>query len=207
MIWPYFGFALATAFLELLDDLLLRGHVDKRVADPASELSRLWLHGGDSNLDRLVWQVEDAQVLDGVMRASMGLIAALPEEPDHLDRFLEHREPLVGCRPLRPEHVFVQVLTGTDAEEKASWHQARDRRGRVGDDSRMDADHRARHTGTDPELSRRLSDAAEDRPDESAMPLGVHPRMDVVRDQAEAEAGPLSRTRMADEVRRRVLLG
>ena len=128
----------------------------------------------------------------------MGLIAALPEEPYYRDRFLEHREPLVGCRPLRPKHVFVQVLTGTDAEEEASWHQARDGRGRVGDDSRVDADHRARHAGADPEPVRRLSDAAEDRPDESAMPLRVHPWMDVVGDQAEAEASPLSRPCMAD---------
>ena len=41
-------------------------------------------------LDRFVWQIEDAQVLDRVVLAAMRLIVALPEQTHDLDGFLEH---------------------------------------------------------------------------------------------------------------------
>jgi hypothetical protein len=89
---------------------LLRGDVDEGIADPAGELGRVRLHRRHGDLDRLVRKVEDPQVLDGVVLAAVRLIVALPEQAHHLDRLLEHLQPLVRSRPLRAEDVLVQVL-------------------------------------------------------------------------------------------------
>src|SRR5690349_21484998 len=71
--------ARSTALIELLDDLLLRRDVDQGVADLPGEGRSLWLHRRQRDVDRLLRQVEDAQVLDGVVLAAMRLVPALPE--------------------------------------------------------------------------------------------------------------------------------
>src|SRR5438105_15742112 len=113
----------------------------------------------------------DTRMVDGVMTAAVRLLAALPEQPHHLDGFLEHLEPLVRQRPAVAEHVLVQVLARADAEEESSGHHRRHGRGRLRDESRMLADERARHAGADADLLGRLRDAAERRPYEGTVPL------------------------------------
>jgi hypothetical protein len=76
----------------------------------------------------------------------------------------------------------------------------------VRDDCRVNPDHRTRNARPDPEPLRRLRDPAKHGPDEGAVTLRVDPRVDVVRDQAEAESGLLRRARVADKRCGRVLL-
>jgi hypothetical protein len=140
------------------------------------------------------------------MSTGVCLIAALPQLPHQRDGFLEHLEPLVGRGPLRPEHVLVQVLTCADAQEEAAGHQARDRRRGVRDDRRVDANQRARDARADTEALRVLRDRSEDGPDEAAVSLRVDPRVDVVRDQPEAEARVLRSPRAPHQVGGRQLL-
>src|SRR4029079_4618028 len=50
-------------------------------------------------------------------------------------------------------------------------------------------------------------DPAERRPDERAVPLVAHPRVEVVGDEPEREARPLGDLRLAEELVRRMVLG
>src|SRR4029453_10135335 len=118
----------------------------------------------------------------------MALIAASPEEPDHLDRFLE---PLVAHFPFRParaDDVLVEVLSRSDAEEEAPGHQCRGGRRGLGDDGRMDPHRRTGDCGADLEAARARADRTDRGPDEGALPLPVRPWMEVIRDQSEGEA-------------------
>ena len=133
------------------------------------------------------------------MLAAIGLVAAAEQLADDLDSLLEHLEPLVGARPAVAEHVLVQVLAGADAEEEAPSEQRLGRRCGVGDDRRVQADQRAGHRGADPDPVRRLGDRAEHAPDERAVALRVDPRMDVIGDQREREAGRFGALGVLDE--------
>src|SRR5439155_19000271 len=97
------------------------------------------------------------------------------------------------------------VLAGAAAEEEATGEQTRTRGCRVRHDRRVDADQRACHARSDPEAGGRLRDAADHRPHERAVPLAVDPGMDVVGDEAEAEARFFGELRVADQVGRCVL--
>ena len=73
-------------------------------------------------------------------------LLAGPQLPDHVHRLLQQLEPLPRQRPARTGDVLVEVLARADAEEEAAPHHARDRRGRLRDDRRVDPDERARDT-------------------------------------------------------------
>ena len=75
------------------------------------------------------------------------------------------------------------------------------------DDGRVHADERASHRGAEPDPLGRVRDRADHVPHERAVPLGVDPRMDVIRDEDVLEAGVLCANRVRDEVGRAVLLG
>ena len=126
---------------------------------------------------------------------------APPELADDLDGLLEHLGPDVPFRPALPEDVLVEVLAGPDAEEEPTGHQCRGGRGSVGDDGRMDPD-----GGAGDARSRRIDrsvacgDRPEHAPHERAVALAVDPRVEVVRDQGEREAGFLGHAGVPDEV-------
>ena len=131
-------------------------------------------------------------------------VVALPELAHDLDRLLEHRDALVGRGPADAGDVLVQVLAGADAEEEAAGpHHRRARRRGLRDDRRVDADQRAGDARAEPEALGRLRDAADHAPDERALALRVVPRVEVVGDQAEREAGLLGELRVAHHVVRR----
>ena len=103
--------------------------------------------------------------------------------------------------------MLVQVLAGADAEEEPAGQHRRRRRGRLGDDRRMDPDGRARDAGADDaDVSVACAIAAEDGPHERALALAIDPWMEVVRDQREREPRLLGRCRVLDEIERRMLL-
>ena len=54
---------------------------------------------GDGDRDRLLGERVELRVVDRVVLAAVRLLAALPEQADHLDRLLEHLDPLVGRGP------------------------------------------------------------------------------------------------------------
>jgi hypothetical protein len=84
------------------------------------------------------------------------LLTSLPEQAHDLDRFLEHRESLVGRRPDFPDDVLVQVFARAYAEKKPALHQHRGSGRGVGDDRRVDADQRARDARSQPKARGRL---------------------------------------------------
>jgi hypothetical protein len=137
----------------------------------------------------------------------MCLLASSPEEAHDLDRLLEQLEPLVRQRPAVAERVLVEILAGADAGQEAPRHHRGDGRRSLGDDRRMDADHRARDACADTDLLRRLRDAAERCPDERALSLGVDPGVVVVGDEAVRKAGSLCDRCLAHKLVRRVVFG
>ena len=106
--------------LERRDDVCVGRGRDEAVADAARELRGVRLRCGDEDVDAAVRDVVDAGVVDGVVLAAVRLLAALPEEPEDADRFLEHLEALVRERPAAAEHVLVEVLAAADSEEEAA---------------------------------------------------------------------------------------
>src|SRR5205085_9058592 len=104
------------------------------------------------------------------------------------------------------EDVLVEVLSGADAEEEPPRHHARGGCGGLRHERGMDPGRGTGHRGPEAEALRRSCDAADHAPDERALSLSVRPRMEVVGDRAELEAGLLGTLRVADEIRRGVFL-
>ena len=98
------------------------------------------------------------------------------------------------------EDVLVQVLATTDAEEEAAGSMQAGRRSGVGDDRRVDPDQRAGDARPQGQVLRHLRDATDHAPDERALTLLVDPRVVVVRDHRELEAGLLRQPRVPHEV-------
>ena len=146
-------------------------------------------------------------MVDRVVLASVGVLAALPEKADHLDRLLEHRDPFVWRGPAGAGDVLVQVLARAEPErEAARQHRADGGRG-LRDDRRMRANQRARDPRRDFDPLGCLRDPAQHAPDERALSLRVDPGMEVVGDHREREAELLRSGCVADEVERCMLLG
>jgi len=118
---------------------------------------------------RLVGKREELGVLDRVVPSAMGALAALPQQPDHLHRLLEHLEADVGAGPSIAEDMLVERLARAHAEPEAPRHHRGHRRRRLGDDRRMDADRRTRHRGVDTQVARLGGDPAEHGPDEGTL--------------------------------------
>ena len=150
-------------------------------------------------------QVVDARVLDRVVAPVVALVAALPQQPDHLDRLLEHLQPNVGLGPAVAEDVLVERLPAADAELEAALVQHAAGRRRLRDDRRVDADRRAGDAGRHWEAGR-LGERADDRPHERAVALRVVPRVVVVGDPQCVEAGRLGSARLLDQLARTELL-
>jgi hypothetical protein len=135
----------------------------------------------------------------------MAAVAALPEQPDHVDGLLEHLQVHVGLRPAVAEDVLVLGLAAADAElEAAVVRHAAGRRG-LRDHRGVDPHGRARDRGRDRQ-GRRLRQRADHRPHERAMALLVVPRVVVVRDPQGMEAGRLGATGLLHEIARTELL-
>jgi len=66
------------------------------------------------------------------------------------------------------------------------------------DDGGTDSHQRTRHAGAEAQLAGYLRDRADHIPNERAVALIVNPRMEVIRDERELEAGGLGRLRVAD---------
>jgi hypothetical protein len=94
---------------------------------------------------RLVREVVDACVLDGVVAAAVAVLAARPQRAHDLDGLLEHLQAHVGLGPVRAEDVLVERLAAADPEVEAALEQHGAGRRRLGDHRRVDANGRARH--------------------------------------------------------------
>src|SRR5215211_1312438 len=192
--------------LELLDHIAVGHESEQAVAQLPGHLGRLGTGGGDDDRRGLVGEGVDASVLDRVVAAVVALQAALPQQPDHLDRLLEHLLADVGLGPAVAEDVLVQVLAAAHAEEEAAGEHGRGGRGGLGDDRRMDSDRWARDAGPDPQPLGCLGDAAQNGPDERRVALPIDPRMKVIGDPCEVEAGLLRPARVTNQLLRAVLL-
>ena len=170
----------------------------KRVADPARELGRERLRRRDRDRRRLVGQRVEPRVLDRVVRAAVRLVAALPEQAHHLDRLLEHLEPLVRRRPARAGDVLVQVLARADAEEEAAGISAADVAAAWATIAGCVRISRAGDAGAEPEaLRRRARSPPITLQTNGLWPWRVDPRVEVVGDHREREARLLGPRRVA----------
>src|SRR5262249_47257727 len=93
-----------------------------------------------------------------------------------------------------------------NAQKKASWHQCGRGGGSLRDDGRMIAHHRARYAGAEPQALGCLRNCADDGPGEWTLALFVNPRMEVVGNEGEFEAGRFCLLSEANELARAVLL-
>jgi hypothetical protein len=196
LVPPCPGAALGAVELDRL--FVGRGRAEA-VADPRGELDRLRAEARDEHGRRLVGQVVDAGVLDGVVAAMMAALAALPQRAHDLDGLLEHLEAHVDLGPAVAEDVLVERLAAAHAEVEAPLEQNGARGRGLGDDRGVDADGRAGDAGRDRE-PRGLRDGADRRPHERAVALLVVPRVIVVGDPQRVEAGLLGALRLRDEL-------
>ena len=199
--------AIAAAGAVLLDGFLVRLGGDECVTRATCQLSRFRPGRRDGDRDRMLGQRVERRVVDRVVLAAVGLLAAVPEEADHLDRLLEHLDPLVGRGPAGARDVLVQVLTCTEPEREPARQHRADGSGGLRDDRRMRPDQRARDAGRKLDPLGCLRDPAQHAPDERTLTLGLDPGMEVVGDHREGEAQLLRPRGVADEVERFVLLG
>jgi len=135
----------------------------------------------------------------------MALLAALPQQADHLDSLLEHLQAHVGLGPAVAQDVLVERLAAADAEPEAPLVHDRASRGGLRDDGRVDAHGGAGDAGGDRQLGD-LSERPDDRPHERAVPLLVVPRVVVVGDPQRMEARLFGAPRLVDELTRPELL-
>jgi hypothetical protein len=136
----------------------------------------------------------------------MALVAALPEQANHLDRFLETGLANLRLGPAVADDVLVEVLAGPHAQEEPSGHERRGGGGGLSNDGGVDAHGRAGDRGADREALGGMGDGAEHGPHEGALTLPVSPGMVMVGDEGEAEAGILRHLRVADEIDSRLFL-
>ena len=155
---------------------------------------------------RSIRRVEELGVLHFVEVAAMVDGFTGPQRADDVDRFFEHASPRRRGRPAVAEDMLVEGLAGADTEEEPIVEEQRRGRGGLGDDRRVDADGRARHTDADAQSFGRGGDRAQHRPHERAVTLRAHPRVVVVRDGHELEARVLGSSRIAHEILRAVFL-
>ena len=144
-------------------------------------------------------RVEEAGVLDLVVRAAVVDGVAGQQLAHHLDRFLQHlpAHSRAAATAVAGD-VLVQRLTGADAEEEPPVEQQR-RGGRGLRDHRgMDAHDRARHAHADLDALGRRRDGRRAPPHERAVALRGHPRVVVVGDRDEVEAELLGAAGVGD---------
>ena len=126
---------------------------------------------------------------------------ARPQLPDDLDGLLEHLGADLPLRPGLAEDVLVEVLAGPDTEEEppgirpaavaAAWAMIAGWIRIVGQVTPVPTT----------SLSVACGDGPEDAPHERAVRVPLDPRMEVVRDERELEAGLLGGAGVADESR------
>jgi hypothetical protein len=102
--------------------------------------------------------------------------------------------------PAIAEDVLVERLTAADAEREATVEQHGRRRGRLGDDGRVDAHGGTGHGRRHPHPRGRLGDRADRRPHKPAVALLIVPGVEVIGNPETLETGPLSHAGLSDEL-------
>ena len=199
-------FRRAARRLERGDVFRRGGRADQAVRDPAGQLRGRLTGSRDKDVRTLVGQAVNAGIFDRVVAAVVILHSALPEQPDHLDRLLEHLATHVGGGPSLAGDVLVEILSGPEAEEKSALEELRRCGRRLGDDRRVDPDGGTGDGCPDPHSFRYLRDGPEHTPDKRAVALAVRPGVVVVGDHREGETCFLRPAGELDQVRGSVLL-
>ena len=109
--------------------------------------------------------------------------------------------PLAHGREAPPDDVLVQPLAGADAQREAAVRHERERRRGLRDDRRVVAHRRARDSGGQPDACRCSPAIAPSTVHANGeWPCDVEPRVVVVADLDEVEAGCLRQLRLAHEL-------
>ncbi len=154
---------------------------------------------GHEDLDGVLGQVEDPGVLHVVVAAPMGDVAARPQPAQHLDGLGQHLVAHLGRGPAGTHDVLVEALTGPQPEGEAPLAHHRHRGRGLGDDHRVVADGGARHHGGQLHALGRVGHRAQHRPGEGAVVLAGEPRVVVVGEHGELEAGLFGPHRVVDQ--------
>ena len=143
--------------LEQLVDLGLGLGGEQPVAELGGQRGRRLPAARDRDQGQRLRQVEDAGVLQLQVAAVVGLVAALPEQPDDLQRLAEHRVADLDRGEAGADDVLVEPLARPDAQHEAAVAEQGRGRGRLGDDRRVVAHGGAGHPGgqADPARSSR----------------------------------------------------
>ncbi len=139
---------------------------EQSVPEVGREARRLRTAGRDQDFRCPLGQIEDPRIRDRQIFAAIGLVAAAPQQPHDLQRFPQHPVPDVGRRKLAADDMFVEPLTGTDAEVESAAGDQRQRRGRLRDDRRVIAQRRTSDTGDQPDPFGAFGNRAQDGPGE-----------------------------------------
>ncbi len=173
---------------EALHDRAVGRRCTETVADASSEFCRAGTTRRNDDGRGILGKGVQAGVLNGVVAAMVAPVSPLPQQANHLDRLLQHAGPHLPFRPSVSQDVLIESLARADAEEEAPRHHRRGGPGRLGNDRRMDPHRRARDDGAQAKSLGRLSDAADDRPDEGGVALAANPGMEVVGDEPEPKS-------------------
>ncbi len=198
----------AAVLVVLADDLGIRLGREEPVAEIGGQPRGRGSARGHRDHRGRLGQVEDAGIRQLQVLALVGPVAALPEQPDDLQRLAQHlvaHPHRVG--KLQSHHMFVEAFTGADAEGEAAAGDQRGGRGGLGHDGGVVAQRRAGDAGGQADPFGARGDRAEHAPGERGMALVVEPGMEMVTDLDEVEAGLLGRHGLPDEVVRPVALG
>src|SRR5204862_4064888 len=90
------------------------------IADAAGQLGAPGPADGDHERRRRLRQRVEPRVLHGVVATVVRLVAALPEQAQHLDGLREALLADGGLRPAPADDVLIEVLAGADAEKEAA---------------------------------------------------------------------------------------
>jgi hypothetical protein len=147
----------------------------------------------------LLGQAEDASIVHREEVALVADVAALPEVADDVDRLFEHHVADVCWWPAFANDVLIQVLAGAEAERESVVAHQPDGGRHLRHDRRVIADDWTGDHGHELHAAGLTRHGPKHAPGEGALALLFEPRMEVIRDDGEIEAGSLGLDAVADE--------
>ncbi len=179
------GLTVPSRLIECFYHLIVRGCADQPVRHLGSQLCRFRPRGCHIDGRELFRERINARIPHRVIRSAVGIFFALPQVPNDLNGFCQHFLAGIDIGPRIVKHVFVQVFTRAEPQEKTTRHHIRHCRGGMRSQHGMKTNDRASHTRAHAHTLCSLGNASKYTPDEGAVSLPRHPGMEMVGDQEE----------------------
>ncbi|STQ63626.1 Uncharacterised protein [Gordonia bronchialis] len=177
------------------------------IAEWSEPVDALGTGDGDTDRYRGVGEIPDPRGVDlEELAVEVDQVAAV-QGADDLDGLGEHVLTVDDRRPSLADDVFVEILTGTQAESEATVGEDLQCRGLLRDDRRVIPDRGTRHVGHQLHAFGGLRYRAQYGPGVGRVTLGRQPGEIVVAGHLEIEPGGLGADRVAHEFLGPGLLG